>query len=101
MRPAGVTGAPASPVVRPGHTTARMLVVDDSPTIASVVKYFLELEGYEVLVAEDGAEGLHMASKFAPDLIVSDVNMPAMDGVSFVEGGRVSDRGVMFTLELT
>ena len=43
-----------------------MLVVEDSPTIVSVVKYFLELEGFEVLVAEDGLVGLEMALREHP-----------------------------------
>ena len=66
----------------------RVLVVEDSPTIVSVVKYFLELEGFEVLVAENGLLGLEMALRERPDVIVSDVNMPGMGGVAMVKALR-------------
>ena len=69
-----------------------MLVVEDSPTIVSVVKYFLELEGFEVLVAEDGRKGLEMALREHPDVIVSDVNMPGMGGVEMVKALRQDPR---------
>ena len=51
----------------------RVLVVEDSPTIVSVVKYFLELEGFEVLVGDNGVTGLEMALQKLPDVIVGDV----------------------------
>jgi len=70
----------------------RVLVVEDSATIASVVKYFLELEGFEVLLAGDGLVGLEMALREHPDIIVSDVNMPAMGGVAMVKALRVDPR---------
>jgi type IV pilus assembly protein PilB len=66
----------------------RVLVVEDSPTIASVVKYFLELEGFEVLMAADGLIGLDMALREIPDVIVSDVNMPGMTGIAMVRALR-------------
>ncbi len=68
-----------------GSTPRRVLVVEDSPTIASVVKYFLELEGFEVLLAADGLIGLDTARREHPVLIVSDVNMPGMGGVEMVK----------------
>jgi DNA-binding response OmpR family regulator len=70
----------------------RVLVVEDSPTVTSVVKYFLELDGFEVLIAGDGLVGLEMALREHPDLIVSDVNMPAMGGVAMVKALRVDPR---------
>jgi type IV pilus assembly protein PilB len=72
----------------PASPGGRVLVVEDSPTISSVVKYFLELEGFEVLVAGDGLVGLEMALKDRPDVIVSDVNMPGMGGVAMVKALR-------------
>jgi DNA-binding response OmpR family regulator len=65
-----------------------VLVVEDSPTIALVVKYFLELEGFEVLLAQDGWTGLKMALQGRPDVIVSDVNMPEMGGIAMVKATR-------------
>ena len=65
-----------------------IFVVEDSPTIASVVKYFLELEGFEVLVAKDGKSGLEVARRDQPHVIVTDYNMPGMDGMAMVKALR-------------
>jgi type IV pilus assembly protein PilB len=75
---------------KPGNTRAkeRVLVVEDSTTIASVVKYFLELEGFEVLVAKDGISGLEAAKRDPPQVIVTDYNMPGMDGMAMVKALR-------------
>jgi two-component system alkaline phosphatase synthesis response regulator PhoP len=66
----------------------RVLVVEDSQTVSTVVKYFLELEGFEVAVAEDGLKGLEMARLEPPDLIISDVKMPGMDGITMLRSLR-------------
>jgi type IV pilus assembly protein PilB len=66
----------------------RVLVVEDSRTILSVVKYFLELEGFEVLEAKDGTVGLDVAKREQPQVIVTDYNMPGMDGVALVKALR-------------
>jgi type II secretory ATPase GspE/PulE/Tfp pilus assembly ATPase PilB-like protein/CheY-like chemotaxis protein len=70
----------------------RVLVVEDSPTIVSVIKYFLELEGFDVLVAENGLAGLEIAFREHPDVIVTDVNMPGMGGVPMVKALRADAR---------
>ena len=74
-------------VQAPADTGARrrVLVVEDNPTISSVVKYFLELEGFEVMVAPDGLAGLDLALREHPDLIVSDIRMPGMNGTDMVK----------------
>jgi CheY-like chemotaxis protein len=74
--------APAAPTEAGGR---RVLVVEDNATISSVVKYFLELEGFEVTVAADGRAGLETALRDRPDLIVSDVRMPGMTGTEMVK----------------
>jgi CheY-like chemotaxis protein len=66
----------------------RILIVEDNRTITSVVKYFLELEGFEVLLAEDGLVGLKAAQRERPNVIVTDVNMPGMDGIEMVKALR-------------
>lgn len=71
-------------------TRQRVLVVEDSPTVASVVKYFLELEGFDVLMAADGQTGLDLALAQLPSLIVTDVNMPGMSGIDMVRALRSS-----------
>ncbi|HJR87867.1 MAG TPA: response regulator [Acidimicrobiia bacterium] len=60
----------------------RILVVDDDPDILSVVKINLELEGYEVDTAEDGREAVDKAMIEAPELILLDIMMPRMDGLT-------------------
>jgi CheY-like chemotaxis protein len=62
----------------------RVLVVDDEPPIRAVARAILESQGYEVLTAVDGVEGLHSLSKSLPDLIISDLNMPRMSGFEFL-----------------
>jgi type IV pilus assembly protein PilB len=76
------TPSPAAPVAAGGR---RVLVVEDNATISSVVKYFLELEGFDVTVAADGRAGLDIALRDRPDLIVSDVRMPGMTGTEMVK----------------
>ena len=84
----GATVEPATGAAGGG----RVLVVEDSPTIVAVVKYFLELEGFEVLVAENGILGLEMAVRDRPHVIVSDVNMPGMGGMAMVKAIRADPR---------
>jgi CheY-like chemotaxis protein len=62
----------------------RILVVDDAPSVRKFLGEFLEREGYEVLTAEDGLDGLQALSKSLPDLIISDLNMPRMSGFEFL-----------------
>jgi type IV pilus assembly protein PilB len=74
------------PIVPAGRE--RVLVVEDNRTVTSVVQYFLELEGFEVLQAEDGLIGLRTAQREHPRVIVTDVHMPTMDGIEMVKALR-------------
>lgn len=58
----------------------RILIAEDSPTQAQRAKLILESDGYEAILAENGKEGLEKALAELPDLIVSDIVMPEMDG---------------------
>jgi two-component system alkaline phosphatase synthesis response regulator PhoP len=69
-----------------------VLVVEDSPTVVTVLKYFLENDGFEVLVAEDGIAGLELARSATPDVVVSDLNMPGMDGIALTKALREDPR---------
>lgn len=95
---AGAAAVVATPVGSQADEPARdsgrprVLVVEDSRTVATVVKYFLEHEGFEVLLAEDGLVGLETARRERLDLIVTDVNMPAMGGVDMVKALRLDAR---------
>lgn len=62
-----------------------ILCVDDSPTIRKLVKKALQPEGFAVYEAENGKDALDLCSKEAIDFFLVDVNMPVMDGFSFVE----------------
>lgn len=59
----------------------KILVVDDDPHISEVVKLYLEKEGYEVHVAQDGAEGVNKFKSVQPKLVVLDIMLPVMDGM--------------------
>lgn len=58
-----------------------ILVVDDEPSIVTLLKFNLEQSGYSVLTAEDGNTGLDLALTEKPDLIVLDLMLPGMDGM--------------------
>jgi CheY-like chemotaxis protein len=62
----------------------RILVVDDEPLICETAKALLESQGYEVVTAKDGLDGLHALSKSLPDVIISDLHMPRMSGFEFL-----------------
>lgn len=72
--------------------TKRILVVDDEPGIVEILRFNLKKEGYEVLTAYDGAEGLQQALSEAPDLILLDVMLPGMDGFQVCGEIRRQDR---------
>lgn len=59
----------------------KILVADDEPKIRMFIRANLEARGYEVHLAQDGAEAVEVAGRILPDVIVLDVNMPRMDGI--------------------
>jgi DNA-binding response OmpR family regulator len=59
---------------------SKVLVVEDDRTLLEVLQYNLGKEGYDVLVASDGAEGLETARSHKPDLVILDIMLPRMDG---------------------
>lgn len=63
---------------------ARILVIDDEPDERFLVGRTPEKKGHDVTVAENGAAGLQAATEQVPDLVVTDVMMPVMDGVEFI-----------------
>ncbi len=60
--------------------TRRVLLVEDDPTLAEVVRKYLERDGYEVSVEASGETGLDTALSWQPDLVVLDIMLPGMDG---------------------
>jgi DNA-binding response OmpR family regulator len=67
-----------------GDGERTVLVVDDDPVIVRLLEVNFEMEGFTVLTATDGMEGLERARAELPDIIVSDVMMPRMDGLQMV-----------------
>jgi two-component system chemotaxis response regulator CheY len=65
-----------------------VLVVDDSRTVRDTLRHALSEAGAEAYVAEDGRDGLAALERIAPDLIVTDINMPRMDGLQFIAAVR-------------
>jgi two-component system alkaline phosphatase synthesis response regulator PhoP len=63
----------------------RILLVDDEPDILEILSYNLSAEGYDVITAKNGAEGVAKAKKKQPHLIILDVMMPEMDGIEACE----------------
>ena len=63
---------------------ATILVVDDDESIRDLLRMHLAAAGYEVQVAEDAIAAGYLVLRSPPDLIISDVNMPHMDGFEFV-----------------
>ncbi len=61
----------------------KVLVVDDDPVIVRLLRVNFEMEGYDVATAADGEEGLSAVRTNRPDIVVSDVMMPKLDGLGF------------------
>ena len=69
-----------------------VLVVDDQKSVRDVIKDFLELFGYKVMVACDGEKGLKLFNSQRFDLVITDIRMPVMDGIELARAIRNSDR---------
>ena len=67
-----------------------VLTVDDSPSIRVAIRIALAAAGYTVAEASDGAEGLRQAKSTRYDLIITDLNMPVMNGLAMIEELRKS-----------
>jgi two-component system chemotaxis response regulator CheY len=69
------------------------LIVDDSFSIRELVAYTLKEAGFQVLQGGNGAEALTQLAKGRVDLIITDLNMPVMDGITFIRNARASANG--------
>ena len=65
--------------------TEKILVVDDSDDTREMMAKLLELEAYRVITAEDGLVGLNKAETEQPDLIITDINMPNLNGIEMIK----------------
>ena len=78
---------------------AKILVIDDEPSITNLVSAYLKPEGYEVYTAADGSAGLKAARAFKPDLIILDVMLPGMDGIELLS--RLRRESEVYVIMLT
>jgi two-component system chemotaxis response regulator CheY len=67
---------------------AKIMIVDDSVSIRKSVSFVLSQEGYEVIEADDGIDGLKKAEANEFQLIITDINMPNMNGIDFIKNVR-------------
>ncbi|WP_028972618.1 response regulator [Spirochaeta cellobiosiphila] len=80
----------------------KILVVDDSSAIRQSLEFVLKENGFDVITAEDGQDGLSKVKAAKYDLVITDVNMPNMDGITLVKEARsLSDYKFVPILVLT
>ena len=72
--------------------TIRVLAIDDSRTMRNMLSYALAGAGFQVTLAEDGQDGLDKLGACDPDVVITDLNMPVMDGFGFIENVRGQSR---------
>lgn len=65
-----------------------VLIVDDAPTMRQLVTFALKDAGYEVIAAVNGKDGLDKLAQKKVDMIVTDLNMPEMNGIEFIKQAR-------------
>jgi CheY-like chemotaxis protein len=80
-----MTGSPIVPPVTNSETHGRVLVIDDTASARLTIDAILRSEGYELLLAESGEEGLEIAKVEQPDAVILDVMMPGLDGFTTCE----------------
>ncbi len=94
-----------------GKPIATILVVDDDPLVLAALQDLLESEGYAVLTASSGRTGLKLYQEETPDLVITDILMPEMDGIETINeirglapaqpiiaisgGGRIENRNLL------
>jgi len=62
----------------------RILVIDDEPSVLDVLRKILQIEGYEVITAANGEEGLELFRQISCDLVITDMVMPVKDGLQTI-----------------
>jgi two-component system, OmpR family, alkaline phosphatase synthesis response regulator PhoP len=79
----------------------KILIVEDNKSLNEVYKFILEKQGYKVSSTFNGAEGLKAAKAVEPDLILLDMLMPEMDGVTFLKKYNLSKNSKVIVLVLS
>ena len=80
-------------------SNAKILVIDDEPSIVNLVTAYLKPEGYEVFTAADGPSGLKAMRAFKPDLVILDIMLPGMDGLELLS--RLRRESEVYVILLT
>jgi len=70
-------------------TRKKILIVDDDAHIRRLLQIKLKKQGYDLILAKDGVEGLNLINNQQPDVVVTDINMPRLDGKSLCEQTNV------------
>ncbi len=73
----------------------KVLIIDDEPSLRQTVSMILDDEGHETITASDGREGLAKALEIEPDIVLTDVRMPGMPGLEFLEQYRAKGGGAL------
>src|SRR5450432_3401537 len=81
-----------------GHR--RILIVDDEPQITRVLRTSLDAHGYDVRVANDGETALEIARDWTPDLMITDLSMPNMDGLELCRRFRAKSQAPIIVLSV-
>lgn len=76
--------------------TKRALVVDDSQTMRTMIKSVLQAENFDCITAEDGVAAIEILGSQTVDVVVTDINMPNMDGIELVKNLRAA-KNAMYT----
>ncbi len=79
----------------------KVLAIDDSRTIRNLLRLSLETAGFEFHSACDGVEGVERFAEVNPDVVITDINMPNMDGYGVIETLRTRDRTSVPIIVLT
>jgi chemosensory pili system protein ChpA (sensor histidine kinase/response regulator) len=88
MRAAPPAPVDQGPAAEPADAAPLVMVVDDSLTVRRVAQRLLEREGYRVVVAKDGQDALELMAQERPRIVLSDIEMPRMDGFDLVRNIR-------------
>ena len=70
----------------------QVLAIDDSRTMRNLLRATLGAAGFQVELAEDGEDGLRRLDRSEPDVVITDINMPRLDGFGFIEAARARQR---------
>ena len=72
---------------------SKVLAVDDTRALRNMLAACLKKGGHEVIMASDGEEALSQLRKHKPDIVITDLNMPRMNGLEFIEAARRTPEG--------